>query len=233
MGRGTVTGIRTPLKAPIASSGPRLARQAPGAAATLAAVRPWRRVLSIWLLGLMALLAAWAPARADAPPVLRSFELSQDEDGLNLGYALDFELSRQVEEALLKGVPIYFVARAEVFRTRWYWRDKRVGVAERNWRLAWQPLTRRYRLSQGSLSQNYDRLDDALAGVQRATRWKIADAAALEADTKQYVEFSFRLDTSQLPRPLQIGVGGQQDWNLAVERLAPVPAPEPASAVAR
>ena len=50
-----------------------------------------------------------------------------------------------------------------------------------------------------------------------------AIAAVLEADSEEYVEFSFRLDTSQLPRPLQIGIGGQQDWNLAVERLAPVP----------
>jgi hypothetical protein len=233
MGRGTVTGNRTPLKAPIASTGPSPARRVQGAAAGLAVAGSWRRVLSSWAVALLALLTVLAPAHADAPPVLRSFELSQDEDGLNLGYALDFELSRQVEEALLKGVPIYFVARADVFRTRWYWRDKRVGTAERTWRLAWQPLTRRYRLSQGSLSQNYDRLDDALAGIQRATRWKIAEAAALEADTRQYVEFSFRLDTSQLPRPLQIGVGGQQDWNLAVERLAPVPVPDAASAAAR
>lgn len=213
------------LEAPTASIGTRQAHRlhaAAGGRPALArsAVRAWAAALLL----IACLLTALTPAHADTPPLLRSFELSQDEDGLTLAYALDFELSRQVEEALQKGVPLYFIARAEVFRGRWYWRDKRIGGGERSWRLAWQPLTRRYRLSQGSLSQNYERLDDALAAIQRTARWKIADASALEADTRQYVEFSFKLDTSQLPRPLQIGIGGQADWNLAVERQAPVPA---------
>ena len=37
------------------------------------------------------------------------------------------------------------------------------------------------------------------------------------------VDFRFRLDTSQLPRPFQIGVVGQADWNISVERSARLP----------
>ena len=40
-------------------------------------------------------------------------------------------------------------------------------------------------------------------------------------DGRHYVEFDGQLDTSQLPRPLQIGltgVAGGGDWNLGVER---------------
>lgn len=219
------------MEAPSASIGPRLARRGSTCADTGASAL-LVQALRILAIAWFCFLAGLPAARADAPPLLRSFDLSHGEDGLLLGYSIEFELSRPVEDALLKGVPLYFVARAEVLRSRWYWRDKRIGAAERNWRLAWQPLTRRYRLSQGSLSQSYDRLDDALAAVQRASRWKIADAAALEPDARQYVEFSFRLDTSQLPRPLQIGIGGQADWSLAVERQAPVPPPDaPPSAV--
>lgn len=221
------------LEARTASTGSRHAsRDGAAAGGASALARSAARAIAVGVLFLLCLFALQSPAHAEAP-LLRNFELSQDEDGLTLGYALDFELSRQVEEALQKGVPLYFIARVDVFRTRWYWRDKRIGGAERSWRLAWQPLTRRYRLSQGSLSQSYERLDDALAAVQRSSRWKIADAASLEADTKQYVEFSFRLDTSQLPRPLQIGIGGQADWNLAVERQAPVPALDAPPAAAR
>ena len=36
--------------------------------------------------------------------------------------------------------------------------------------------------------------------------------------SRYYVEFSFKLDTSQLPRPMQFGIGGQADWTLGVER---------------
>ncbi|MGA0612237.1 DUF4390 domain-containing protein [Caldimonas sp. KR1-144] len=219
------------MEAPTASTGPRLARRDcatafGGSSALLQSSLRTLLVAGLCLLLALGGLLGPGSARAEGAPVLQSFELSHGEDGLMLGYVLDFDLSRPVEDALLKGVPLYFVARAEVLRSRWYWRDKRIGGAERNWRLAWQPLTRRYRLSQGSLSQSYERLDDALAAIQRASRWKIADAAALEPDTRQYVEFSFRLDTSQLPRPLQIGIGGQADWSLTVERQAVVPPPD-------
>ena len=38
------------------------------------------------------------------------------------------------------------------------------------------------------------------------------------------MDFSFRLDTDELPRPLQIGLGGLTDWTLDVQRRAWVPA---------
>lgn len=176
-----------------------------------------------WGLLLAALLAcAAAPARADGLE-LTSFDLQREEEGLLLDYTARIELPRAVEDALQKGVPLYFVAQATVFNPRWYWRDKRIARVTRNWRLTWQPLTRRYRINLGSVSQNYDSLADALGAIQRATRWKLADSAALEDGDRQYVEFSLRLDTSQLPRPLQIGFGGDADWELALERTAPVP----------
>lgn len=171
----------------------------------------------------MLLACAAAPARADGLE-LTSFDLQREEEGLLLDYTAKIELPPAVEDALQKGVPLYFVAQATVFNPRWYWRDKRVARVTRNWRLTWQPLTRRYRINLGSVSQNYDSLADALGAIQRATRWKLADSATLEDGERQYVEFILRLDTSQLPRPLQIGFGGDADWDLTLERTAPVPA---------
>jgi len=49
--------------------------------------------------------------------------------------------------------------------------------------------------------------------------WKIADAGQIEEGARHYVEFSFRLDTSLLPRPMQIGIASQSDWALSVERM--------------
>ncbi len=180
----------------------------------------WRSAL----LALVALLLALG-----APPVsangfdLVGLELTNNEEGLLLAYNVQVELPQAVEQALKKGVPLYFVARAEVLRPRWYWRDARVARATRNWRLTWQPLTRRYRVNFGSLSDNYDTLADALSAIERAARWKLADANRLEEGAEHYVEFSFRLDTSQLPRPLQIGFDGEADWELAIERTLDVP----------
>lgn len=154
---------------------------------------------------------------------LTALSLTRSDEGLFLDYSTRFDLPAAVEDALLKGVPIYFVAEAEVFRSRWYWRDQRVARSVRNWRLTWQPLTRRYLLNLGSVSQSYDSVSDALGAVQRASRWKLADPAGLGSEAGLYVEFSLRLDTSQLPRPLQISFGGQSDWELRLERTVKLP----------
>ena len=130
-----------------------------------------------------------------------------------------------IEDALLKGVPMIFVAEAELLRERWYWTNKKVASAQRHMRLAYQPLTRRWRLNVASgpitqaglavaLNQNFDTLHDALAALQRLSRWKIAEASELEPEQQYLAAFRYRLDTSQLPRPFQIGTLGQADWNL-------------------
>jgi len=156
-------------------------------------------------------------ARAE-PIALDTFELARNDEGLVLSFSARFELSRPVEDALLKGVPLFFVAQAEVFRDRWYWRDKQVNNVSRTWRLAYQPLTRKYRVTFGGLSQHYDSLSDSLAAVSRTVNWKLADASMLD-DGRHYVEFSYQLDTTQMPRPMQIGITGQADWALRIERV--------------
>ena len=104
--------------------------------------------------------------------------------------------------------------------------DKKAAVVERHMRLVFQPLTRRWRLAVASglmtnnnlgvaLNQTFDTLEDALNAIRRISGWRIADVANIEPGAKYRVEFRFRLDVSQLPRPLQIGALGQTDWSLA------------------
>ncbi len=157
------------------------------------------------------------PVRA-ADAELRQFEVVHNEEGVLLSYAVDLELSRAVEDALSKAVPLYFVAEAQVFRDRWYWRDRRVASTVRVWRIVYQPLTQTYRVTFGGLSQNHPTRAEALATITRQARWKVAEPGQIEEGSRHYVEFGFRLDTSLLPRPLQIGVSGQPDWTLAVSR---------------
>jgi len=169
---------------------------------------------------LLCLAALWLPlaARADTPEI-SEFEIVRNEDGIALNLAVRFDLPRNVEDALVKGVPLYFVAEANIYRDRWYWRDKRVASASRTWRVAYQPLARKYRVTFGGLNQNFDNLTDALSAVRRVTGWKIAEPGQIEEGARHYVEFSYRLDTTLLPRPMQIGIGGQPDWTLLVEKF--------------
>lgn len=169
--------------------------------------------LWLWCAGLL-----WvAPARAGEPEIT-NFELVRNEEGLLLSYGVNLELSRSVDEALSKAVPLFFVAEAEVFRNRFYWRDQRVARAVRVWRIVYQPLTSTYRVTFLGLSQNYTSKEEAFAAISRGARWKIAEAAQIDDGSRHYVEFNYRLDTSLLPRPLQIGIGGQADWSMSVQR---------------
>ena len=186
-----------------------------------------RRQLLAWPLvtvagefGLGLGLAATAlPAWASAPAIeLQTLRLQRADGALSLDFAARIHLSRAVEEALQRGVPVYFTAQAQLLRNRWYWRDERVARVQRTWRLAFQPLTSSWRVGFGGLNQTQATLEEALASLSRLSDWKIADLAQVDPDSRHYVEFSFRLDTSQLPGPMQFGLTTQADWTLGVER---------------
>jgi Domain of unknown function (DUF4390) len=193
----------------------------------------------------MGLLLAIGPAVA-TPTDLTELRVERGEDGVMLSAALRFEVPPVIEDALIKGIPLFFVVEADIYRERWYWTDPRVASAARTIRLAYQPLTRRWRVNvapglissssglRATLNQNYDSLPEAVAAIQRLARWKIAENAEVPPDANYRLEFNFKLDQSQLPRPFQIGVAGQSDWNIATqlrERLRIEPMPAPARAV--
>ncbi len=178
----------------------------------------WRTANVAWRSCWLLLLALGLSLANAADLELTNFEVARSEEGLLVDYAVNLELSRSVDDALSKAVPLFFVAEASLFRSRWYWRDRRVAHAVRIWRIVYQPLTATYRVSFGGLSQNYPTRSEALAAIGRGVRWRVAEPGQIEEGSRQYLEFSYRLDTSQLPRPMQIGIDGQPDWTLSVER---------------
>ncbi len=177
----------------------------------------WAAILSL----LCALLLGMAGARAQGVDVL-DLKAHRDESAVHLDYQLRVSLPAAVEDAAMRGVPIYFSAQATLWRPRWYWRDERVARVTREWRLSFQPLTKNWRVSQGGLGQSFATLGEALGAMTRSSGWPLADARDVDpTDGSHYVEFRWWLDTAQLPRPLQIGlggIGGASEWSLDVER---------------
>ena len=186
----------------------------------------WLRVCSI----LVCASIAQAQGVGSGP----SLVVERIEDDILVSSQVQFDLPPAVEDALQKGLPLYFVLEADILRERWYWYDKKVSSAERHIRIAYQPLTRRWKLTVTSgapksgslglsLNQNFDTLAQALAVIKRVLRWKIADVSGLDSALNYKVQFRFWLDLSQLPLPFQIGAIGQSDWNVAVTQSAPIP----------
>ncbi len=158
-----------------------------------------------------------APARAQGVE-LATLQASKSDGALNLEFVARVNLPKAVEDALQRGVPIYFVAEAQLWRNRWYWRDERVARVARSWRLAYRPLTSDWRVSLGGLNQTFASMAEAMAALSRSGGWKLGELAALDTDKSYYLEFSYRLDSSQLPGPMQFGLGGQGDWAVGVSR---------------
>jgi Domain of unknown function (DUF4390) len=173
---------------------------------------------------------------------ITQLRVERADDGLHLSASVNFDIPPVVEDALMKGIPLFFVIEADIYRDRWYWTDPRVASAARTVRLAYQPLTRRWRINiasglisnsaglRATLNQNYETLSEAVSAIQRVARWKIAENSEVPADASYRLEFSFRLDLSQLPRPFQIGMAGQSEWNVSAqikERLRVEPSTAP------
>ncbi|QJY35028.1 DUF4390 domain-containing protein [Diaphorobacter sp. JS3050] len=186
---------------------------------------------------MVCLLALWSAvipaAHAQQHGEIVELQLDPLPEGLYLSATLQLELPELVKDALYKGISVFFITEAEVVRQRWYWSDKVVAQASRFLRLSYQPLTRRWRVVQSStpfapsglgvsLGQNFDTLQDALASMQRIARWKIADEGQVDEGVTYVMNFQFRLDTSQLPRPLQIGAVGRSGWNMVLARSVPL-----------
>ena len=81
-------------------------------------------------------------------------------------------------------------------------------------RVSFSPLARNYRLSFGGLSRTFDSLEQVLPLVRQIHDWRIADVSVVEDADDIEAEVRMRLDASRLPKPLQVTIGGNSDWDL-------------------
>lgn len=154
---------------------------------------------------------------------IKNFSLQQTEEGVFLQFNFLVQLPSVAEDAIKRGVPLYFVALADVYRSRWYWFDQRIGGAKKTWRLSYQPLTGQYRVSLGGLAQSFSQLNAALATISQAAQWQVCDSNQIIPSEKHHIEFSWKLDTSQLPSPLQLGIANAtSEWSIGLERKLPL-----------
>ena len=146
-------------------------------------------------------------------------------DALLLNATFEFELPQALEEAVQKGIALYFNIEFELFRKRWYWFDRKVAANTLTYRLSYSPLTRQYRLARGGLSQSFETLDEALALLKSVRNWKVADKSALNAREEYDAQVRMRLDVTQLPKPFQVNALTSREWTLASDwREVPVTA---------
>ena len=177
----------------------------------LRAFLPWMAALAF----LLAPLQVKADERIGV--MAAALDLAKDNGNATivLNATFEFELPQALEEAVQKGIALYFNIEFELFRKRWYWLDRRVASETLTYRLSYSPLTRQYRLARGGLSQPFDSLEEALALVKSVRNWRVADRAQLSPRDDHDAQVRMRLDVSQLPKPFQVNAITSREWNLA------------------
>ena len=158
-------------------------------------------------------LAAPAPAHADTIPV-KSAELRIDEGEVLLNAEFEFSLNPTLEDALEKGIPLYFALDFELTRGRWYWLDEKVTQTALVYRVSYNALTRQYRVASGLLTQTFNSLEEVERFIGRITSRRVASADALAKGAKYDAAVRLRLDVNQLPKPILINALASREWTL-------------------
>lgn len=177
------------------------------------------RLSNLLAYGLMVLLLSFTPlqhAYAEGITVT-SASLEPVEEGYRLDAELDFGLTPTLEDAINKGVPLYFSLDYQVVRPRRYWFDATEVDGAKQWKISYNALTQQYRLAIGSFYQNFQTLDEArrLLSRQRVLIIGNGDKNLLKKNTTYKVSLRMRLDVAQLPKPFQVNALGSRDWNLS------------------
>lgn len=159
------------------------------------------------------------------------------EDGEYVASA-DFNINfnPRLEEAVNKGVVLYFSAEFELSKSRWYWFDEQILRRSKTYQLYYHALTRQYRVSTGGLHQSFQTLEEALRVMSRLRQWVVAEQSEIRVAQTGMAGLRLRLDLTQMPKTFQVSALSNKDWNLdsgwvrwpfANTEAAPVTMPEP------
>ena len=173
----------------------------------------WRMLLPILLLAGLALPSV----RAEGIVVTSAqLELDSEADsGWVLAADFDISLTPRVQEAVSRGVTLYFVIDFELHRARWYWWDQQTARASQTWRLSYHALTRQYRLSQEGLQLRFNTLEEALRSLTRSRNWRVVEKEKVGLGNQYEAQVRMRLDTTLLAKPLQFNAITSSDWSLS------------------
>lgn len=177
-------------------------------------------------LTLLLVLCVYTAVASAEGIVVAKAETRQVDDGYEIVADFNISLPPSVTEALMRGVALNFVSELTITRSRWYWLDSAIVRDEQVSKLSYNALTRQYRVSRGTLFQGFPNLESALRvlGHQSAPPVPASALAGggyvarlLRGKVRHTASAQMRLDTSQLPKPLQVSALTNGDWNLESE----------------
>jgi hypothetical protein len=177
-----------------------------------------QRIKQFILLGLMALSLLSTTVNAEGIKI-KSFELEKVDSDWVLSAAFQIELSPGLEDAVQKGVVLYFQTDFDLVRSRWYWFDEKSVYAQRQTRLSYQPLTQQYRIASEGLTFTARTLSEALQAVGSIGGWRVIESSQIDPSKTYNAGLRMSLDLSKLPKPFQVNALNNREWNVSSDWL--------------
>ena len=146
---------------------------------------------------------------------IKSFELERVDNDWLLNAAFQIELSPGLEEAVQKGVVLYFQTEFDLTRSRWYWFDEKPAIVQRQTRLSYQLLTQQYRIASEGFTFSAKTMAEALQAVGSVGGWRVIDNTQLDPGKLYNASLRMTLDLSKLPKPFQVNALNNRDWNVS------------------
>lgn len=175
----------------------------------------WRKFSLITLS--LALMLLSAETQAQGISVERA-ELQPATDGWHLNADFKIRFSKEVEEAINKGVALHFLVEFVLMEPNKYWFDQEAASDSLPIKLSYHALSRQYLLNSGTHQYTFTSLSEALEEMGRLRGWEIHEKSPLKKDTPYYAMLRMRLDQNKLPKPIQVSAIGSEDWDLISDR---------------
>lgn len=173
-------------------------------------------VLARVALGLLFVsLLSWAAASSLQ---IKTAELIATDEAYLLNADFELNLSEEAEDALNKGVQLNFLVEFQLYRPRKYWFDDEVVTRTDHVAFSYHALSRQYLLNRNNHQQTFTSLQEAKEEFVSLRGWKVIDKSMLSKDETYGAKLRIRLDTSKLPKPIQVDALGSESWNLVSQR---------------
>jgi hypothetical protein len=174
------------------------------------------KFLFAWMLIALALMTPGVGVCASDGVEIAKANLEASDNGYRLSASFQFELNRSLEDAVSRGVSLYFTTDVEMTRPRWYWLDEKTIRVSQTMRISYNVLTRQYNVAiLGSVQQSFSNLEDALFLIRRPNRWVVADKDALKLGQAYDVTVRMGLNSEYLSKPFQVNAINNSDWRLS------------------
>jgi len=145
---------------------------------------------------------------------LKTADLERVDNDWLLNATFKIELTPGLEDAVQKGIVLYFQTEFDLTRSRWYWFDEKPVLAQRSVRLSYQPMTQQYRIASEGFTFSANTIFEALQTVGSIGGWRVIDGGQIDSSKSYTAALRMSLDLGKLPKPFQINALNNRDWNI-------------------